>query len=122
MKKVFAREDVSLSARVINSTPLLYSEGSAAFLDRPAHIRAASGIVRVGSYLAIIQDDANFAALINSNSGEISAISLPAGKDGKRLFDDERGNKKYKMDLESCALVPHEGEEFLIAFGSGSSS
>ena len=34
------------------------------------------------------------------------------------MFDDVRGNKKLKLDLEACIVLP-DGR--LVAFGSGSS-
>jgi hypothetical protein len=44
------------------------------------------------------------------------AVTLPAGEDGARQFDDLRGNKRFKLDLESCVAV----DGALVAFGSGS--
>jgi hypothetical protein len=112
--------DQSLIARIISSTPLLYDGGAIAELDRPAHVRAASGIVWVNNYFAIVQDDANFVAIVDSTRKKVTAVTLPAGDGGKRQFDDGRGNKKFKMDLESCVLISHEKQELLITFGSGS--
>jgi hypothetical protein len=46
---------------------------------------------------------------------------LPAGEGGLRQFDDLRGNKRFKLDLESCVAVDDDGgREMLLAFGSGS--
>jgi hypothetical protein len=112
--------DQSLVARIVSSTSLLYKEGAIAALDRPAHVRAASGIAWVNDYFAIVQDDANFIALVDSISEKVTSITLPEGEGCKRYFDDVRGNKKFKMDLESCALIPQENQEWLITFGSGS--
>jgi hypothetical protein len=112
----------SLVARIVSSTSLLYEGGAIPALDRPEHVRAASGIALVNDYFAIVQDDANFIALVDSTREKVTAITLPRGEGGKRQFDDGRGNKKFKMDLESCALVPHKDQEFLITFGSGSNS
>jgi hypothetical protein len=47
---------------------------------------------------------------------------LPAGEGDKRLFDDQRGNKPFKLDLEACVVVPGPHGPRLIALGSGSSS
>lgn len=112
--------DQSLAAHVIESTPLLYQEGAVPALDRPAHVRSASGIAWVGGCFVIVQDDANFIALTDSAGEKATAVTLPAGEAGKRQFDDERGNKKFKMDLESCVLAPSENGEVLVTFGSGS--
>lgn len=88
--------------------------------DRPDHVRAASGIVRVGGRVAVIQDDANFVALVDPATGVAEPIALPAGHLGKRQFDDARGTKRFKLDLEACAAVVNEGEELLLTLGSGS--
>ena len=116
------KTDSALTARIIRSIPLLYLEGADTALDRPAHVRSASGIVWVGSRFVVVQDDANFIALIDSTKETVTSITLPAGEGEKRQFDDVRGNKKFKMDLESCALVSHDNQELLITFGSGSSA
>ena len=53
-------------------------------------------------------------------TGLADAITLPAGKENLRQFDDGRGNKKFKLDLEAMARVPMPGGAQLLAFGSGS--
>ncbi|HET6762619.1 MAG TPA: hypothetical protein VFH27_03080 [Longimicrobiaceae bacterium] len=116
-----ARPDPRLSARVVRSTPLLYATGADASVDRPAHVRSASGLVRVAGRLVAVQDDANFLALIDERTGLATPLVLPAGADGRRQFDDGRGNKHLKLDLEACTVVPDDGGgEMLVAFGSGS--
>jgi hypothetical protein len=118
---VHARHDHSLTARVVGSRPLLYADGADPALDRPAHVRSASGLVWAGVRVAVIQDDANFIALADPETGRSTAITLPAGEGGLRQFDDIRGNKRYKLDLESCVKVDDgPGGETLIAFGSAS--
>lgn len=122
MPIIHARPDPMLAARVVRSLPLVYAEGPDPALDRPPHVRAASGLVRAGSRLVVIQDDANFVALVDPATGLADAITLPAGEGGLRQFGDERGNKRYKLDLETCVMLPDEnGREMLAAFGSGSS-
>jgi len=116
MPIIRALRDPSLTARVVRSIPLLYGDGADASLDRPAYVRSASGIVRLGGRIAVIQDDANFIALIDPETGLADAITLPAGEGGVRQFDDLRGNKRFKLDLESVVVVG----DTLIAFGSGS--
>ncbi|HSU16934.1 DUF6929 family protein [Longimicrobium sp.] len=114
--------DPTLGARVVRSVPLLYAEGADAALDRPAHVRAASGMALVAGRVAVVQDDANFVALVDPETGRASALTLPAGEGGARQFDDERGNKRWKLDLECCAVLRDgDGREVLAAFGSGSS-
>jgi hypothetical protein len=45
------------------------------------------------------------------------ALLLPPDHDGQRSFDDSRGNKRAKMDLEAAVRLP---DSRLLAFGSGS--
>jgi hypothetical protein len=97
-----------------------YAAGAHAAQDRPGHVRAASGITWLGDRLAVIQDDASFVALVDPETGLAEALPLPAGMDGVRQFDDARGNKARKMDLEAIALVPATEGVLLAAFGSGS--
>ena len=117
--KVTARRDPSLAARIIARQPLLYAEGADPSLDRPAHVRAGSSLARFGESLALVQDDANFLALIGPG-GAVRALTLPVGEGGLRQFDDRRGNKGHKLDLEACAAVPLAGGTGLLALGSGS--
>jgi hypothetical protein len=112
--------DPSLGAVVVASVPLHYADGEDAALDRPAHVRAASSLALVPGGLALVQDDTNFVALVAADGTVARAIPLPAGEGGRRQFDDRRGNKRHKLDLESCVAVPDEGGTLLVALGSGS--
>lgn len=105
-----------MTARVVSRTRLLYHDGPDASIDRPAHVRAASGAAWAGGRLAIVQDDALFVAFVDPTSRRVDAVPLPAGVGGKRLFDEGRGNKQWKPDLEACVA---DGD-LLVAFGSGS--
>jgi hypothetical protein len=123
MRRVVARRDEGLGARVVRHVPLLYTEGADDALDRPAHVRAGSGLAWIGDALAVVQDDANFVALVNAATGRAAALPLPTGKGGLRQFDDGRGNKRHKLDLEACTAVPDgRGGVTLVAFGSGSTA
>lgn len=115
-----AVHDANLAARIVRRVPMTYADGADASLDRPAHVRAASGIAWIGGALAVAQDDANFVAIVNPADGSARAITLPAGHRGLRQFDDERGNKAHKLDLEALAFVQGDGMSQLIALGSGS--
>jgi hypothetical protein len=117
---IVAQEDPALVARVIRRIPLRYRDGADASLDRPAHVRSASGICWLGHELAVIQDDAAFLALVDPSTFAVRALTLPPGSDGLRQFDDGRGNKAFKLDLEACLVTRIDGEEVLVAFGSGS--
>jgi hypothetical protein len=121
MWTILAQRDSALSARIIRSLPLLYADGADALLDRPPHVRSASGITTVAGGIAVVQDDANFVAIVDPATGLARAVTLPAGEGGLRQFDDLRGNKRFKLDLESCVAVDDgDRSELLLAFGSGS--
>ena len=124
MHRATAVHDPLLSARVVRRTPLLYADGADIQADRPPHVRAASGLAWVGRQLAVIQDDANFVALIDRGAPHHArAIALARGADGGRQFDDRRGNKHLKLDLEACFSTEAAGEGLLlVALGSGSTS
>ncbi len=76
--------------------------------------------------LAVVQDDACFVAIINPKTNAVKDIPFE-GVGNLRQFDDSRGNKKSKLDLEAAfgLVLPSMGEkesdELLIALGSGSS-
>ncbi len=112
--------DRSLSAVVVARQPLRYAEGSDEQEDRPAHVRAASSLAWIRGEIALIQDDANFLAVLRPEHGSARAIALPRGREGRRQFDDARGNKKHKMDLEACVALSGSDGEILLALGSGS--
>lgn len=117
-----ARHDPSLAARVVRAVPLRYADGADRALDRPAHVRSASGLAWVDGTLAVLQDDAGFVALADPETGICRAVTLPAGEGGARQFDDVRGNKRFKPDLEACTCVPGPDGEMFVAFGSGSTA
>ncbi|HEY0024921.1 MAG TPA: hypothetical protein VGB24_18550 [Longimicrobium sp.] len=113
-------QDPALRARVVRSIPLLYTNGADPALDRPAHVRAGSGVARIGGMLAVVQDDSNFIALVDPECYAARSLTLPPGEGGVRLFGTDRGNKQFKLDLEACVTLPGPGGEMLVAFGSGS--
>src|ERR671913_1101401 len=110
----------ALEAIVESCTPLRYAAGADAALDRPAFVRSASSLAWVPGGIALIQDDANFIGVFDPDGARTCAIALPSGHDGRRLFDDRRGNKAYKLDLEACVAAEREGDTLLVALGSGS--
>jgi hypothetical protein len=115
-----AHLDPSLAATIVSRRPLRYRANAHPALDRPAHVRAGSSLTWVGNRLGLVQDDANFIALVDPKSGLSRSITLPAGEAGKRHFDDVRGNKKFKLDLESCCTIEGSSGTLLLALGSGS--
>jgi len=121
-----ATHDPSLDVRVVSARPLIYREGADAALDRPAHVRAGSGLVVFGDAAWVVQDDALFLARIDLSevvaAGEttaslaVASIALPAGHEGARQFLVARGTKKHKPDFE-CVIAVTGG---IVAIGSGS--
>src|SRR5690349_6911058 len=118
--RIHARHDPTLSARVVRRVETRYADGADAAIDRPAHVRAASGIAWVGASLAVIQDDAHFIALVDPTTGLAESVSLPRGPGGRRLFDDGRGNKAEKTDHEAVTVMASGDGPLLVALGSGS--
>ena len=106
-------------AQVIARHEMTYREGPSDEDDRPPHVRAASGLSAFREYLAVIQDDANWLALIDAEQ-QVTAVPLPPSPSGDRVFSKKRGNQGDKYDLEACVTVgSSEGGE-LVAFSSGS--
>jgi hypothetical protein len=118
--QVRARRDERLGATVVSRRPLLYAEGSDRKEDRPAFVRAGSGLAQFGKWFAVVQDDADFVAFIDVASGRVDSVALPRRGTRARVFDDERGNKADKLDFEACFVASVRGTESLVAFGSGS--
>jgi hypothetical protein len=117
---VSARADPALAAVVVARCPLYYAAGADSSIDRPAHVRAGSSAASVPSGIALVQDDANFIALVDPRDASTHAIPLPAGTAGRRQFDDRRGNKAHKLDLEACVAADSDDGVLFIALGSGS--
>ncbi len=112
-------------ARVLSRTALRYDAGADVNTDRPAHVRAGSGLCVVdvpglGPRLAVVQDDAAFIALIDPASLRVDVVTLPAGPNGARQFDKRRNNKMDKFDLESVVAVVVSDRPALLCVGSGS--
>ena len=107
----------TLDVKIERAKPLVYDEGGNAFLDRPPHVRAGSGLVVLGGAAWVVQDDTLFLARVDLALGSVRAVALPAGAGGVRQFDEERGNKKDKLDLD--CMVPLSSTT-LLAIGSGS--
>ncbi|HEY9880089.1 MAG TPA: hypothetical protein V6D29_16660 [Leptolyngbyaceae cyanobacterium] len=119
---IHAVRDPALQAIVQRRIPLFYYQGADSGIDRPAHVRAGSSLSWFSNQLVLVQDDANFLVLINPQTFKAEAITLPAGEAGLRQFDDQRGNKRFKLDLEACTTVSTANGELFLAFGSGSTA
>lgn len=120
MTTIHASVDRSLRAVIVSRRSLFYAGGADPIADRPRHVRAASSLAWIGDRITLVQDDANFLAVIDPYGGDARAITLPRGEGGHRQFDDARGNKKYKFDFEACASIAGADGPLLLAFGSGS--
>lgn len=120
MQRTFtARRDPSLQARVTGSLAMIYEEGPSDEEDRPPHVRAASGLSAFREYLAVIQDDANWLALIDPEQ-RVTAVPLPPSPSGARVFSKGRGNKDEKYDLEALITIQGDDAHELVGFASGS--
>ena len=75
---VSARASPSVAAVVVTRAPLHYAEGADASIDRPAHVRAGSSLAWVPGGIALVQDDANFIAVVDPHDGSARAITMPA--------------------------------------------
>jgi hypothetical protein len=113
--------DSALSVAIVAQRPLYYRDGALPAADRPAHVRAGSSLATVPAGIAVVQDDANFIGLIDATTAQVDAVELPRGRDGARQFDDRRGNKRWKLDLEACFVVESTDCTRLVVLGSGSS-
>ena len=72
------------------------------------------------SRIAIVQDDTNAVAILDRASMAVTALLLPRGEGGARMFGEDRANKQHKLDLEACVHLADRG--MMLAFGSGSKS
>lgn len=117
-ERIIARHDPDLAATIVRRTPMYYRDAADPGSERPAFVRAGSSLAQVAGGLAVLQDDANYLALIDRNSVDAVAVELPRGPDGHRVFDTQHAAREHKLDLEACAALP--GEDLLVAFGSGS--
>jgi hypothetical protein len=106
-------------ARVVARQQMTYRNGPSDEDDRPPHVRAASGLSAFREYLAVIQDDANWLALIDADQ-QVTAVPLPPSPAGDRVFSKKRGNQGDKYDLEACVTVATGGTSELVGFSSGS--
>jgi hypothetical protein len=113
-----ARRDPSLSAQIVRRLPLVYHEGESADDDRPGFVLAASGLVTLGEHLFVVQDNANWIAVVNPDDS-VTAVPLPRGPSGARIFSKARDNADDKADLEACVIVRGDDGPELVAFGSG---
>jgi hypothetical protein len=107
-----AAQDGRLRARIAERRALVYDEGACPTDGRSAHVRAASSLSWLGRELALVQDDANFLALLTRRAlARAPSRSLA-----------NRASVRSTMDLDGEAgfTAGHGEFERLIALGSGS--
>ncbi|MFA9445800.1 hypothetical protein [Egicoccus sp. AB-alg6-2] len=83
-------------------------------------VRAASGVAAFGDGWLVAQDDANHAAWWRPTRGTIERIRLFPSRDGRDLFDEESGTKRWKPDLETACDVATDAGRAVLLLGSGS--
>src|SRR5947209_2762595 len=105
-----SRRDPKLRARVMAERELIYDADTSA-VDRPAHVRAGSGMSWSGERMVVIQDDADYLAIIDGNAttGGVSGMRLKA----------QAGGKRGGLHLESVLSARDWRGDYLLAFGSG---
>lgn len=113
-----AVRDCSLKAQIIRRMPLVYREGASPDADRPPFVLAASGLSTLGEYLFVVQDNANWIAVVHPDE-TVTGVPLPRGPGGIRVFSKDRDNAEEKADLEACVVIEGQHGPELIAFGSG---
>lgn len=109
-----------MSAVLHGLVPLRYVGGEDRASDHLGHVRAASAVRRWQGRLVLVQDDVNVLALLDASSreaGQAEPRLLPWGEGRRRTFDEGRGNKAAKLDLEAGLVLP-DGR--FVALGSGS--
>lgn len=86
--------------------------------DDGAPVRAASGLVRLGTGWLVAQDDSVHAAWYRS--GAVRRLRLLPDVEGRGVFGDSSGTKHLKPDVEAaCAVDSSQGAAVLL-LGSGS--
>lgn len=109
-----------LAAVVEEARPLVYDDPPDPAWDLPDHVRSGSALIALGKRLVVVQDDIHALALVGLEPWSVGPLLLPPGPGGSRRFDDFRGNKALKLDLEAGFILEGAGPPFLLALGSGS--
>jgi len=114
-----ARRDAKMRARIVSDRTLVY-DGPPDLRaltpgERPQHVRAGSGIAWSGEKMVLIQDDADYLALIDGAASQ-------GGVAGMRLKSPGAASKeKAHLNLEAVLSARDWRGEYLLAFGSGAS-
>src|SRR5687768_3511886 len=94
-------------ARVGECRDLWYEARADADGERAAFVRGASGLAYFGDQIAVVQDDTQFLGLV-SRDGSVQSLTLPAGPENRRRFEDELGNKHLKLDFEALTSFTYQ--------------
>src|SRR5947209_12498930 len=110
-----ARRDPRMRARIVADRHLVYDgEPSPAEPARPRHVKAGSGLAWTGDRMVVVQDDADYIAVIEGGQGSVVALPL-RGAGGTRHGKSGAPH----MSLEAVLSARDWRGEFLLAFGSG---
>jgi hypothetical protein len=96
-----------MRVELARTTPLRFADG------RP--VRAASGVARYGAGWLVVQDDATHGCVWEAGAGRRMRLVPPV--QGHDTFEEARGTKALKPDLEAVVSLP-DGRT--LALGSGS--
>ena len=116
---VVASYDARLSVTICGQRTLRYSQ-PAGTADRPAHVRAASGLTRALGRWYVVQDDTAFVGVVDGASIHAIEWPLPSEAGPRRQFSTALGNKAAKPDFEACFTSGQAAAARVWAVGSGS--
>ncbi len=125
--RVVATYDARLAVAVCEQRTLGYSQ-PASTVDRPAHVRAASGLTRALGRWYVVQDDTAFVGVVDDATVDAIELPLPIEAGVRRQFSAAIGNKAAKPDFEACFTAGAGGQDGQVdalrvwAFGSGSTA
>lgn len=110
-----ARRDFKLRARIVGERKLVYDGPHPTDPpQRPKYVRAGSGVAWTGERMVVVQDDADYIAVIEGNGTSVAALPL-RGLSGARYGKSGAGH----LNLEAVLSARDWRGEFVLAFGSG---
>jgi hypothetical protein len=112
---IIARRDLKMRARITSSRQLVYEGEPTATPDRPRQVRTGSGLAWTGDRMVVIQDDADYIAVIQE-AGGVAALPL-RGTQGSRFGKPGTAH----LNLEAVLSAKDWRGDLLLAFGSGKS-
>ena len=119
-RHIVATYDARLLVEVCAQRTLTYSYLDATAGDRPAHVRAASGLTRALGRWYVVQDDTAFVGVVDDASVHAIVLPLPSAAGPRRQFSAALGNKAAKPDFEACFTSGQDAGVRVWAVGSGS--